>query len=383
MRGTVRPAMKFFASAAKGTEGVLRDELRALRLPRVRADRGGVHFEGGLHDAMRACLHSRIAMRVLWELATFTATDADDLYAGMRTVAWHEHLTASHTLAVRATCAHSALTHTQFIALRTKDAVVDALRDRTGVRPDVNTEDPDVAITVRVARDVVTVYLDLSGEPLHRRGYRTEVTDATLKETLAAAVVALSGWRRGAPFLDPLAGSGTLPIEAAMVACDIAPGARRAFGFERWPRFPGELRDGWRGLLEAARAAEKTVLDAPIVASDHDPRAVAIARHNAERAGVAGVLTLREADARKLPEATGEGYVVSDPPYGDRLATMPLQLAGFIRQFGEALRGLHGHEVSLLSGNELLGRNIGMRPSHEHTLFNGAIECRLYRYVIP
>ncbi len=168
-----------------------------------------------------------------------------------------------------------------------------------------------------------------------------------------------------------------------MIACDVAPGARRAFGSERWPRFPGELRDGWRGLLEAARAAEKTVLDAPIVASDHDPRAVAIARHNAERAGVAGVLTLREADARKLPEATGEGYVVSDPPYGDRLATMPLQLAGFIRQFGEALRGLHGHEVSLLSGNELLGRNIGMRPSHEHTLFNGAIECRLYRYVIP
>lgn len=375
--------MKFFASAAKGTEGVLRDELRALRLPRVRADRGGVHFEGGLPDAMRACLHSRVAMRVLWELATFTAEDADDLYAGVRTVPWHEHLTARHTLAVRATCANSALTHTQFIALRTKDAVVDALRDRSGARPDVNVDDPDVAITVRVARDVVVVYLDLSGEPLHRRGYRTELTDATLKETLAAAVVSLSGWHKGAPFLDPLAGSGTLAIEAAMVACDVAPGARRAFGFERWPRFEGELRATWHGLVDAARAAEKRSPEAPIVAADHDPRATAVARHNAERAGVAGAMEIREADARKLPESTGEGYIVSDPPYGDRLASLPLQLAGFFRQFGDALRLQHGREVSLLSGNALLGRNIGMDPSREHTLFNGAIECRLFSYSIP
>jgi 23S rRNA G2445 N2-methylase RlmL len=210
--------MKFFASAAKGTEGALRDEFRALRLPKVRADRGGVHFEGTLEHAMRACLSSHLAMRILWELTTFTAYDADDLYAGMRMVPWHEHLSAQHTLAVRATCANSALTHTQFIALRTKDAIVDALRDRSGVRPDVNVDDPDVSITVRVARDVVTVYLDLSGEPLHRRGYRLAVTEATLKETLAAALLQLSGWKPGLPLLDPLAGSGTIAIEAAMIA---------------------------------------------------------------------------------------------------------------------------------------------------------------------
>jgi putative N6-adenine-specific DNA methylase len=375
--------MKFFASAAKGTEGVLRDELRALRLPRVRADRGGVHFEGELPDAMRACLHSRVAVRILWELARFTARDADDLYAGVRTVPWHEHFTVRHTLAVRATCSASALTHSQFIALRTKDAVVDALRDRWGSRPDVDPDDPDVAITVRVAHDVVTVYLDLSGEPLHRRGYRTERTEATLKETLAAAVVALSGWRKGLPFLDPLAGSGTLAIEAAMIACDIAPGTRRRFGFQRWPRFDAGLEASWRDLVAAAKARETTVCDAPIVASDHDPRATAVARRNAERAGVAGVLEVREADARRLSEARGPGYVVSDPPYGDRLASTPLQLAGFFRQFGEALRKLHGHEVTLLSGNALLGRSIGMTPSREHTLFNGAIACRLFQYTIP
>jgi putative N6-adenine-specific DNA methylase len=375
--------MELFATAARGTEVALRDELRERRFRRVRADRGGVHFEGGLSDAMRACLHSRIAMRVLWELTSFTASDGDDLYAGVRTVPWHEHLDARHTLAVRATCAHSALTHSHFIALRTKDAVVDALRDRHGVRPDVDADDPDVPITVRIARDVVTVYLDLSGEPLHRRGYRTELTDATLKETLAAAVVALSGWRRGAPFLDPLAGSGTLAIEAAMIACDIAPGARRTFGFQRWPRFDAELRGPWAELLAAARAAERKSPEAPIVASDHDPRATAVARHNAERAGVAGALEIREADARKLSAASGEGFVVSDPPYGDRLASAPLQLAGFFRQFGEALRRLEGHQVSLLSGNALLGRNLGIDPTSEHTLFNGAIECRLFRYAIP
>lgn len=375
--------MKFFASAAKGTEGVLRDELRALRLPRVRADRGGVHFEGTLEHGMRACLGSRVAMRVLQELATFTAADADDLYAGARTIPWHEHLTPRHTLAVRATCANSALTHTQFIALRTKDAVVDALRDRHGARPDVNVDDPDVAITVRLARDVATVYLDLAGDPLHRRGYRTELTETTLKETLAAAVVLLSGWRPGTPFLDPLCGSGTLAIEAAMMACNVAPGARRRFAFERWPRFEPELRDAWRAMVGEARAAERPSPEAPVTAGDRDPEAVEIARRNAARAGVGAALVTEVRDVRDLPETPGPGFLVSDPPYGDRVAAKPLQLAGFFRQLGESLQRLHGWDVALLSGNALLGRSVGMRPVREHTLFNGAIECRLFSYRLP
>ncbi len=375
--------MKFFASAAKGTEAVLRDELRALRLPRVRADRGGVHFEGALDEGMRACLHSRVAMRVLAEVGTFTAYDADDLYAGARTIPWHEHLTPRHTLAVRATCSNSALTHSHFIALKTKDAIVDALRDRHGARPDVNADDPDVAVTVRLARDVATVYLDLSGEPLHRRGYRLALTEATLKETLAAAVVMLSGWSPSVPFLDPLCGAGTLAIEAAMIACNVAPGARRRFGFERWPTFTPEARARWQALCDEARARELPRSPAPIAAFDHDPEAVETTRRNAERAGVAHTLDLSVRDARELDAATGPGHVVSDPPYGDRLAAKPLQLAGFFRQFGEALMRLRGYDVSLLSGNPLLSRSLGLTPVREHTLFNGAIECRLLSYKIP
>jgi putative N6-adenine-specific DNA methylase len=375
--------MKFFASAAKGTEGVLRDELRSLRLPRVRADRGGVHFEGSLDDAMRACLGSRVAMRILVELATFTAHDADDLYAGVRIIPWHEHLTARHTLAVRATCANSALTHSHFIALKTKDAIVDALRDRSGVRPDVNADDPDVAVTVRLARDVATVYLDLSGEPLHRRGYRVEVTEATLKETLAAAVILLSGWKPDAPFIDPLCGSGTLAIEAAMMACNIAPGARRRFGFERWPAFTPEVEARWKALRDAARAQELPRAACLIAAYDREVDAVETTRRNAFRAGVEKTLDIRALDVRELEGAEGPGFVVSDPPYGDRLAAKPLQLAGFFRQFGEALQRMRGYDVSLLSGNPLMSRSLGMTAAREHTMFNGAIECRLLSYKIP
>lgn len=372
--------MKFFASAAKGTEGVLRDELRALRLPRVRADRGGVHFEGTLDDGMRACLGSRVAMRILAELASFTALDADDLYAGVRTIPWHEHITARHTLAVRATCANSKLTHSHFIALRTKDAIVDALRDRSGVRPDVNADDPDVAVTVRLARDVATVYLDLSGEPLHRRGYRLEVTEATLKETLAASVILLSGWKPGVPFVDPLCGSGTLSIEAAMIACNVAPGARRRFGFERWPAFDFATEARWKALRDEARAKERPRPEAPIAASDRDADAIDSTRRNARRAGVESAVDLRVLDVRDLEAAEGPGYVVSDPPYGDRLASKPLQLAGFFRQFGESIARLRGYEVVLLSGNPLLERSISLTREREHTLFNGAIECRLLWY---
>lgn len=372
--------MKFFVTAARGTEGALRDELRTLRLPRVRADRGGVHFEGDMHDAMRACLWTRIGMRVLRELGSFEARDADGLYDGVRALGWSEHLTSRHTLAVRATCANSALTHSHFIALKTKDAVVDSLRDRLGVRPDVNPDDPDVAITVRLARDVATVYLDLSGEPLHRRGYRTEVTEATLKETLAAAILWISGWTPEQALLDPLCGAGTIPLEAALAARRIAPGSRRHFGFERWPAFDTELRVRWSELVADARAHELAKAPAPIVAVDRDLDAIEATQRNARHAGLESTVEIRSMDVRDLPESQGPGWVVSDPPYGDRLAARPLQLAGFFRQFGEALRRQHHHDVALLTGNALMGRSLGMEPTREHTLFNGPIECRMFWY---
>src|ERR1700722_1895796 len=281
--------VRFFATAAKGTELALRDELRELRLRGVRADRGGGHFEAPLADAARACLWSRVAARVLLEVASFDAPDADALYEGTRAIDWTEWMTPRTTLAVRATCRSSRLTHSQFIAQKTKDAIVDVLRDREGARPSVDRDDPDVGVAVHIARDHATIYLDVGGASLHERGWRARGGTAPLRENLAAAVVRLSGWDRQRPLLDPMCGAGTLAIEAACWACRVAPGlARDRFGFERWADHDdaagapvGEPRRGAR----AARRAPGH--DVPIVrASDVDEGALERTRENARDAGV-------------------------------------------------------------------------------------------------
>ena len=222
--------MRFFATCAKGTEGALRRELAALRLHGVRGDRGGVSFEGPLEAGMRACLHVRTAMRVLLELSRFPAPDAAALYEGARAVAWLDWLDVRTTLAVEATVASETITHSGFAALKVKDAAVDVLRERLGARPDVDPKDPDVRIVLHLARDEAVLSLDLAGAPLHRRGYRAITTEAPLKETLGAAMLLLGGVDSKLPFVDPMAGSGTLAIEHALRARRIAPGLGRAFG---------------------------------------------------------------------------------------------------------------------------------------------------------
>jgi putative N6-adenine-specific DNA methylase len=369
--------LDFFATAAKGTEPALRDELRELRFRGVRADRGGVHFHGPLDEGFRACLELRIASRVLWELASFDAPGGEALYEGVRAIDWTGVLSPRRTLAVRASCRSSALTHTQFIAQRTKDAVVDQLRERQGARPSVDLEDPDVTLSVHLVKDRATVYLDLAGEPLHRRGYRGAAGEAPLKESLAAAILRLGGWDRARPLVDPMCGSGTIAIEAALWARDVAPGlGRRRFGFERWASHDaGAIRrmDELRGL---ARARARR--DGPrIVASDVDPRAIAATRENARAAGVALEILLR--DVRALGPTSPPGHVVTNPPYGERL---PAERA-LLRDMSATFLRLHGHRVTVLAGSPALLRAIPRRPEKELAVFNGAIECRLVSYEIP
>ncbi len=373
-------ALRFFATAAKGTEGALRDELRGLRLPSVRADRGGVHFEGTLADGMRACLHSRVAMRVQLELGRFPAGDERALYDGVRSLGWDEHVTPRHTLAVSATCRSSRLTHSQFIALKTKDAIVDAQRDLHGRRPSVDTRDPDVDVIVRLVKDEATLYLDLAGDALHRRGYRVATVEAVMKETLAAAALRLAGWDGTADLLDPMCGSGTFAIEAALIACRVAPGLRRRFGFERWPAFDRTAQGQWEALLDEANARILAQSPVRIEASDVSPAAVDATRQNLAAAGIAGAVTVRQRDARTLGPDDGPCWVVADPPYGDRLTAQPLQLAGFVQQWSAAVKSMRGSTVVVVSGNPLLQRNVRLAPDFEHTLFNGDIECRLLRY---
>ena len=366
--------MRFFATAAKGTEPALRDELRELRLRRVRADRGGVHFEGELDDAARTCLWSRVAVRVLLEVASFEAKSEALLYEGARSVDWSEWMTPRTSLAVRATCRSSRLTHSQYVAQKTKDAVVDALRDRLGARPSVDRNDPDVGLAVHLARDEATLYLDVGGASLHERGWRSHSGPAPLRETLAAAVLRLSGWDRERPLMDPMCGAGTLAIEAAAWSRRIAPGlARSRFGFERWANCDDIMRARMSELRAQARAAARPD-GPPVRASDIDPGAIDCTRANAHAAGVE--LIIEQRDVRSLEPLRPPGFVVTNPPYGQRLEVA----SSLYDDLARSLRRMHGHTLALLAAGPAVSRSMGRPPDRWWILYNGPIECRLLVY---
>jgi putative N6-adenine-specific DNA methylase len=371
--------LRFFASSAAGTEPALREELRELGVQVLGAERGGVGFDGSLELALRVCLWSRVAVRVLLELAEFRCPDGDALYAGVRQIDWSEHLNAKRTLAVSAVSRESRLAHTMFIAQRTKDAIVDSLRDRFGERPNVDRDDPDVAVFVRISRDVASVHLDLAGEALHRRGWREPGAEAPLKETLAAAILRLGKWDRERPLVDPMCGSGTIAIEADHYARKVAPGLSRArFGIERWASFGPELAATLERLREEARLAARP--DGPrIVCFDSDPRAVDQTRRNAARAKTQlEVAQARIAELRMgaLGFIQGRGktpaHLITNPPYGERLAAGSELWA----ELDAALERLpQGTRVSLLLAERpklTLPRRV-----ERFRLMNGAIKCEL------
>jgi putative N6-adenine-specific DNA methylase len=377
---------KFFVTCPRGTEGALKRELVGLRIGSPKGDRGGVWFEGPMAMAMAVCLHARTAVRVLLQLTEFQAADGQGLYEGARAVSWRDWLTAESTLAVDANVRDTAgLTHSGFAALKVKDAVVDSLRDALGARPDVDTQNPDVSIVLHVAAGQGALFLDLAGDPLHRRGYRVAMTDAPLKETLAAAVLSLGGVSPELPFVDPMCGGGTLAIEHAVAARGIAPGLRRRFGFERWPAFQGDetLTATWaklRGEAEAVAMAPRTPLP-PIVCADLSADALGAARRNASAAGVDEDITFEHVDATSLEKRWDHGTVCTNPPYGERL--QPRDLDALYRNFGRALLRLPGWSVVVLSGSPLFSRALPFKPAISHRLFNGPLETRLLRYEIP
>jgi 23S rRNA G2445 N2-methylase RlmL len=360
--------MKFFATAAKGTEPALRDELRELRLPGVRADRGGVHFEGELFAGYRACLWSRIALRVLTPLATFEAPDETGLYEGVHAVDLEHVLDPNRTLVVSAACRSSRLTHTGYLCQLTKDAVVDRIRERHGTRPSVDKRDADVHLFLHLVKDVATLYLDFAGQSLHERGLRPRGAEAPLRETLAAAIVRYSGWDRESPFVDPACGSGTLLVEAGLWARRVAPGLSRAhFGFERWVGFGEAERRAFADLKAEAQALVRPVAP-PLAGRDVADAALRLAQKSLERAKLDARLelgTLADAD-----EPTA-GAVVANPPYGKRLAR-PAELARDLAHLVD--RHPRSHVALLLAEGQPLGRT-RRRPEPPRELFNGDIPC--------
>lgn len=365
------PRVRLFAAASHGTEPAVRDELRALHFKGVRADRGGVHFEGSRPELVRALLELRTAVRVLVEVGRFPATSERDLYDGVRALPLEEHLSPAQTLAVRATSRGSRLSHTQFVAQKTKDAVVDRQRDRAGQRSSVDLEDPDVLMFVRLVGDEATVYLDASGGALHLRGYREGGgREAPLKETLAAALLVMAGLGEDTPFLDPMCGSGTLAIEAALLTRRVAPGLLHgSFGLARWASWTTDDAAALRLALSDARARVRSD-GPPILARDVDPGAVRLTNELAARARV--TLDVRCEPMERMQPLGASGVVVTNPPYGERL-DVDEALYGSL---GRALLRMRGHRFGVLAGSESLARAMRLPVEVARSVKNGALECR-------
>jgi len=373
----------FIATAPRGLEDLLAEELRGLGLAASRSGSGAVAFESDLAGAYRACLWSRVANRVLMPIAAFDADDGDALYEGALAVDWTGHLDNDKTLAVTCSSHRAELAHGRYAEQRVKDAVVDQLRTEAGERPSVDTRTPDVRIHLHLDHSQAALAIDLSGESLHRRGYREPGSRAPLKENLAAAMLLRAGWPElaasGAAFFDPMTGSGTLPIEAALIAGDVAPGLNRTrFGFLHWR---GHDDAAWKDLIDEAierQDAGRTRIPV-IVGCDRDPAAVRVARANVRRAGLEGAIRIEVADLNdaRAPEGAESGLVAINPPYGERLGAahelMPLYL-----RLGQVLKsGFPGWRAIVLNG---AGCELGLKPDRTWQMDNGPIQCRLERF---
>ncbi|WP_027857212.1 bifunctional 23S rRNA (guanine(2069)-N(7))-methyltransferase RlmK/23S rRNA (guanine(2445)-N(2))-methyltransferase RlmL [Marinobacterium jannaschii] len=382
---------KFFLTCPKGIEALLAEELASLGISDVRQTVAGVWFEGELVDAYRVCLWSRLANRVLYPLAECDVASAQHLYDGVQQVNWLDHLRASGSLTIDFTGRSEVINNTQFGAQKVKDAIVDQIRTLTGNRPSVDRKQPDLRVNVHLSRDRAVIALDLSGDSLHRRGYRLQAGMAPMKENLASAVLMRSGWPGIATqhplMLDPMCGSGTLLIEAAMMVADIAPGLlRRQFGFDRWLL---HRKPEWQALLDEAeqrREAGLATLQHRFVGRDMDGRVLISARDNAKRAGLDAYIQfekgrLEDLKAESLP-AHEAGFLISNPPYGERLGENN-QLKFLYRHLGDLLKQQFGGWLaSIFTGNPDLCKVMGLRAEKQYKLYNGSIESRLYLYPI-
>jgi putative N6-adenine-specific DNA methylase len=369
---------RFFAPCPRGLETVLAGELDRLGASDVAATDGGVGFSGELALAYRANLQSRIASRVLWRVGGGPYRDERDLYALAHGVDWHRRFGPERRLRVDLAATRSPLTSLEFATLRVKDAVCDRFRAERNVRPSIDKRAPDVRVHVYVTEREATLYLDTSGEPLFKRGYRREAEEAPLRENLAAGLLALAGWTPATPLLDPMCGSGTIVIEAALIAARRAPGLSRTFGFQKLAWYDGPT---WQRIRQAARDALQPAPPAPsIFGSDVAPAALAKAAANLSAAQVAPFVHLERADALTREAPAPSGILLANPPYGVRLADQRA-LAALYPRLGDALKQrFAGWTAYLFTGDLRLPRLIGLKAAKRTPLYNGALECRLFAF---
>jgi putative N6-adenine-specific DNA methylase len=365
----------FFASSPRGLEPLLQEELSALGAQEVRGVAGGVAFRGDWRTCYRVNLGSRIASRVLWRISEFTYRSETDVYEAAKAIDWLRLFALENTIRVNVTAQKSPLKSLEFATLRIKDAVCDRFRDALGVRPDVERANPDVRVHAFLEAERGTLYLDTSGEPLFKRGWRAEQGEAPLRENLAAGIVMLTGWRPDLPLLDPMCGGGTFLVEAAAMARARAPGAKRAFGFEKLKGFDGKAFERVRAELE--RGEPQTP---QLFGSDTDPEALKATRRNLAAAGVERWTKLEQADVLARSAPAPAGVMIMNPPYGERMGT-PEELAAFYPKLGDALKkNFAGWRCFIFTADLRLPKLIRLEPSARTPLWNGALECRLYEF---
>jgi putative N6-adenine-specific DNA methylase len=371
-------AEHFFAPCPRGLESALARELGALGATDLAPVDGGAAFTGPLALAYHANLESRIASRILWRVGAGAVSDEHQLYDLVHGIDWMRHFTAERTLRVDVAATRSPLHSLEFATLRVKDAVCDVFRERTGARPSVDKRAPDVRVFVHLTEQHATIYLDTSGEALFKRGYRRETEDAPLRENLAAGLLALAGWTTDDPFLDPMCGSGTIAVEAALIAADRAPGLTRRFGFQKLAWYDGPA---WQRITQAARDRVRAAPVTPrLFASDRADAAVHKTLAHLDAAKVAGFVAVERADAVTRAAPAPAGVIVTNPPYGVRLADQDM-LAAFYPRLGDALkRHFPGWRAYVLTGDLRLAKLIGLKPDRRTPLYNGALECRLFAF---
>ena len=368
---------KFFATCPRGLEQLLAEELRQLRAENIHAVGGGVEFSGDFRLCYQANLESRIASRVLWQVATARYRNEDDIYRATYALPWTNWLEPELTVRVDVSAIKSPLTSLNFVTLKIKDAVCDKIRRLSGRRPNVDTRRPDIPIQGHLTDRDFTLYLDTTGEPLFKRGKRIVAGEAPLRENLAAGVLRLAGWIPGIPLLDPMCGSGTFLLEAGQMVRGIAPGLGRRFAFEKLKNFDSRR---WQGLLQQSAARQKPPGPLLIYGSDFSEAALKSARTNLAAAGLEEMVSLKRTNVLEISAPAKEGIIVTNPPYGVRLGEQQ-ELAEFYPKLGDVLKQkFSGWRAYLLSADMRLPKLIRLAASKRTPLFNGALECRLFEY---
>ncbi len=365
------------AKTFSGLEEVLAAELSAQGAEKIQRQNRAVSFSGDQSLLYKCNLWLRTALRVLKPVHQFSATNEHRLYRCLQEIDWRRYLNVEDTLAVNAVVASPHFNHSQYVALKVKDAIVDQFRKHYGRRPSVDVTDPRLRIHIHIADTLCSVALDSSEESLHKRGYRLDKIEAPLNEALAAGLVLLTGWNQESHFVDPMCGSGTIVIEAAMLAHNIAPGRNRKFGFMKWQDFDADL---WQRIRNEASLAGRQ-LDRKIIGADVSREALRSSKKNVQQVGLDGKIDLEVSRFEDYIPPAGPGMLVMNPPYGERMQKSDIE--SFYKMIGDSLKQrFAGYDAWILSGNKDALKHIGLRPSQKHIIFNGGLECKFQRFSI-